>query len=108
MQTSKTYPHHESGDGKRAQSAASDVASQVADKAGEYASKAGEQIEHAMGSADAMARAAAEQGREAGERVQEVAGNLKSAVDKSIKDQPMATLAVIGALGFVLGALWKS
>jgi hypothetical protein len=24
------------------------------------------------------------------------------------KDQPMATLAVVVALGFVLGALWKS
>ena len=38
----------------------------------------------------------------------EVAGNLKGAVDKSVKDQPMATLAVAAALGFVLGALWKS
>jgi ElaB/YqjD/DUF883 family membrane-anchored ribosome-binding protein len=50
----------------------------------------------------------AERGREAGEGVQEVAGNLKSAVDKSLKDQPMATLAVAAAAGFVLGALWKS
>jgi ElaB/YqjD/DUF883 family membrane-anchored ribosome-binding protein len=38
----------------------------------------------------------------------EVAGNLKGAVDKSVKDQPMATLALAAALGFVLGALWKS
>ena len=37
-----------------------------------------------------------------------VAGNVKGAVDKSIKDQPMATLAVAAAAGFVLGALWKS
>ena len=42
------------------------------------------------------------------ERVQEVAGNFKGAVDKSVKDQPMATLAVAAVLGFVLGALWKS
>jgi len=33
---------------------------------------------------------------------------VKRAVDKSIKDQPMPTLAVAGATGFVLGALWKS
>ena len=52
--------------------------------------------------------ASLEQGREAGEQVQEVAGNIKGAVDKSVKDQPMATLAVVAALGFVLGALWKS
>jgi ElaB/YqjD/DUF883 family membrane-anchored ribosome-binding protein len=33
---------------------------------------------------------------------------MKSAVDKSIKDQPMATLAAAAVVGFVLGALWKS
>jgi ElaB/YqjD/DUF883 family membrane-anchored ribosome-binding protein len=33
---------------------------------------------------------------------------LKKAVDKSVKDQPMVTLGMAAALGFVLGALWKS
>ena len=33
---------------------------------------------------------------------------MKGAVDNSIKDQPMAALAVAGEIGFVLGALWKS
>ncbi len=107
MQTAKSYPHHDS-DTKRAQAAASDIADKVADKASEYASKAGEKLEEAYETADATVRSVAEHGREAGERVQEVAGNMKTAVDKSIKDQPMATLAVVGALGFVLGALWKS
>ncbi len=105
MQSAKTYPHSEGGNGKRA---ASDMAEQVADKAAEYAGKAGEQFDRAVEGADATIRSVAEQGREAGERVQQVAGNFKSAVDKSVKDQPMATLAVVGALGFVLGALWKS
>jgi ElaB/YqjD/DUF883 family membrane-anchored ribosome-binding protein len=50
----------------------------------------------------------AEQGREAGDRVQQVAGNMKSAVDKSVHDQPMATLAIAAVVGFVLGAIWKS
>jgi ElaB/YqjD/DUF883 family membrane-anchored ribosome-binding protein len=108
MQTSKTYPHHEGGNGKRTQSTASDMAEQAADKAAEYAGKAGEQIDRVIETADATIRSAADQGREAGERVQEVAGNLKTAVNKSVKDQPMATLAVAGVLGFVLGALWKS
>ena len=48
------------------------------------------------------------QGREAGERMQEVAGNMKGALDRSVKDQPMATLAMAAVVGFVLGALWKS
>ena len=55
-----------------------------------------------------MANRLAEQGRDAGERVQEVAGNMKGAIDRSLKDQPMATLAMAAVLGFVLGALWKS
>lgn len=107
MPAAQSYPHRES-DPKRAQAAASDIADKVADKASQYASMAGEKLEGAYESADATVRSVAEHGREAGERVQEVAGNMKSAVDKSIKDQPMATLAVVGALGFVLGALWKS
>ena len=61
-----------------------------------------------MHSAEETARHVAQQGREAGERVQEVAGNVRMAVDKSVRDQPMTTLAVAAALGFVLGALWKS
>jgi ElaB/YqjD/DUF883 family membrane-anchored ribosome-binding protein len=46
--------------------------------------------------------------RDVSDRTGEVAGNLKKAVDKSVKDQPMATLAMAAAVGFVLGALWKS
>ncbi len=84
------------------------VGGQISDTASDLASKASEQIEGAMHSAEHTARQVAEQGREAGERVQEVAGNFKSAVDKSVRDQPMATLAVAAALGFVIGALWKS
>jgi ElaB/YqjD/DUF883 family membrane-anchored ribosome-binding protein len=48
------------------------------------------------------------QGRETGERMQEVASNFKGALDKSVRDQPMATLATAAMVGFVLGALWKS
>ena len=38
----------------------------------------------------------------------EVAGNIKSAVDRSVKDQPMATLALAAVVGFILGAIWKA
>jgi ElaB/YqjD/DUF883 family membrane-anchored ribosome-binding protein len=70
--------------------------------------KATDQLGKAADQAGQMANRVAEQGREAGERMQEVAGNFKGAVDKSVKDQPMATLAAAAAVGFVLGALWKS
>src|SRR5262245_54596083 len=80
---------------------ATDQFERMADKAADQFKSAADQAEH-------IANRVAEQGRDAGERMQEVAGNFKGAVDKSVKDQPMATLAVVAALGFVLGALWKS
>ncbi|SFV39013.1 DUF883 family protein [Hyphomicrobium facile] len=45
---------------------------------------------------------------QARQQVSDVAGNVKGAIDKSVKDQPIATLAMAAAVGFVLGALWKS
>ncbi|MBL8566748.1 MAG: hypothetical protein JNM89_13620 [Hyphomicrobiaceae bacterium] len=86
----------------------SGTGSALADKAGAIAEKAGEHIDQAVDKAASTARSLSEQGREATERVNEVAGNLKSAVDKSLSDQPMATLAIAATLGFVLGAVWKS
>ena len=84
------------------------VVHNVAEKAADLADKAGYQVDKALDSAEIAARTVAQQGREAGQRVSEVAENLKSAVDKSVNDQPMATLAIAAALGFVIGALWKS
>lgn len=71
------------------------------DMATDQFGKVTERVEHA-------AHVVAEQAQEAGERVQAVAGHVKSAVDKSVKEQPMATLAMAAVVGFVLGALWKS
>jgi ElaB/YqjD/DUF883 family membrane-anchored ribosome-binding protein len=79
----------------------SDQIPNLKDKATDQFSKA---AEHAEG----MANRLAEQGREAGDRMQEVAGNMKGALDKSIRDQPMATLAMAAVVGFVLGAIWKT
>ena len=78
------------------------------DQLGRLADKATDQARNVAQHVEEFANNAAQQGREAGERIQEVAGNVRGAVDKSIKDQPMATLAVAAAAGFVLGALWKS
>jgi len=72
------------------------------------ADRAKERIRDVADRAERAASRVAEQGRDAGERVQEVAGNFKGAVDRSVKAQPMATLAMAAVVGFVLGALWKS
>jgi ElaB/YqjD/DUF883 family membrane-anchored ribosome-binding protein len=78
------------------------------DRPSDIKDKATDQFRKAADSVEGAAGAAADQIREVGDRAGEVAGNFKSAVDKSVKDQPMATLAMAAAVGFVLGALWKS
>lgn len=77
------------------------TADDVADKAANLAERTGEQIERTV-------QNFADQGRQATEHVQVVADNFKTAVDKSVKDQPLTTLAIAAGVGFVIGALWKS
>ena len=55
-----------------------------------------------------FAERAMEQGREMSAMAQNAPGAMREAVDTSLKQQPMVTLAVAGALSFLLGALWKS
>jgi ElaB/YqjD/DUF883 family membrane-anchored ribosome-binding protein len=78
------------------------------DQISDLKENANEKLGRAAERAESVANRVAGQGREAGERVQEVAGNFKTALDKSVRDQPMATLATAAMVGFVLGALWKS
>lgn len=73
-----------------------------------FADKATDQLSQAASSIEDAAGKFVAQGRQAGERMGEVAGNMQAALDKSVREQPMATLAVVAAAGFVLGALWKS
>lgn len=77
------------------------VGDELADKAVNLAEKTGERIERTV-------QDLADQGRQATEQVQVVAENFKTAVDKSVKEQPLTTLVVAAGIGFVIGALWKS
>ena len=45
---------------------------------------------------------------DAKQQIQDAAGNVKGAVDQSLKDQPLTTLLMAAAVGFVIGAIWKS
>jgi len=85
-----------------------DIKEKATDQFEKIADKASDQFKNMADQAENVANRVGEQGREAAERVQEVAGNFKGAVDRSVKDQPMATLAMAAVVGFVLGALWKS
>jgi ElaB/YqjD/DUF883 family membrane-anchored ribosome-binding protein len=74
------------------------------------AEKVGDATEAALNQVRSAASSAAElgdRGRAAAERTQQVAGSFRSALDKSLQDQPRATLAGAAVLGFVIGALWK-
>jgi ElaB/YqjD/DUF883 family membrane-anchored ribosome-binding protein len=86
----------------------SDLGRAARDKAGELRDKASDSIDKMADKVESTVSSMAERGREVSEDVHKVAGNLKSAVDTSLKEQPMATLAVAAAVGFVLGALWKT
>jgi ElaB/YqjD/DUF883 family membrane-anchored ribosome-binding protein len=37
-----------------------------------------------------------------------VQSNFKRALDRSLHDDPMATLAMAAIVGFVLGVIWKA
>jgi ElaB/YqjD/DUF883 family membrane-anchored ribosome-binding protein len=78
------------------------------DQIGKIKDQASDQFNKVAGQAGDLANRVAEQGREAGESMQEVAGNFKSALDRSVREQPMATLIVAGIIGFLVGAIWKS
>jgi ElaB/YqjD/DUF883 family membrane-anchored ribosome-binding protein len=79
----------------------SNAVNDLRDKTSDKFDKVSDSMEGAMKSMQ-------DRGREVGDNVQQVAGNFKSAVDSSVRDQPMATLALAAAVGFVLGAIWKS
>jgi ElaB/YqjD/DUF883 family membrane-anchored ribosome-binding protein len=82
--------------------------SDLSDKASDLKDKATDQFKKVADRTEGLVTDAADQVREVGDRAGEVAGNFKTAVDKSVKEQPMATLAMAAAVGFVLGAIWKS
>ena len=81
--------------------------SDLSDKAPDLKEQAAGQIKKVADRVEGLA-SGADQVREVGDRAGEVAGNVKGAIDKSVKDQPMATLAIAAVVGFVLGAIWKS
>ena len=74
---------------------------------GELKDAALDQAERVSAQAERIADGVADQAKQAGEKVREVASTVNATVRQSIKDQPLATLAVAAALGFALGALWK-
>src|SRR4051812_22855034 len=71
----------------QATGSANDLKEKATDQFEKIADKATDTFRNVADQAEHFAGRVAEQGREAGDKVQEVAGNLKGAVDKSVKDQ---------------------
>jgi ElaB/YqjD/DUF883 family membrane-anchored ribosome-binding protein len=69
--------------------------------------KASNTLKGAADSAQELAGKVTEQAREYGNKAQQAVKEFKPFVEKSVKDQPMETLAIAAVIGFVLGALWK-
>ncbi|HEY8193516.1 MAG TPA: hypothetical protein VIF13_00560 [Hyphomicrobium sp.] len=65
-------------------------------------------VDDIKGKAKQTFDAASDMAGDARQQVEEVAGNVKGAINRSVKEQPITTLLVAGAIGFVVGALWKS
>lgn len=66
-----------------------------------------DQFNRVADSAEELAGNVAQQARQYGQKAQEAVQNFKPFVRKSMKEQPMSTLAAAAVVGFVLGALWK-
>jgi ElaB/YqjD/DUF883 family membrane-anchored ribosome-binding protein len=77
------------------------------ERAETMADAAADRLENAAQSAQELAGKVADQAKIYGEKAQEAAQNVRPYVEKSMKDQPLQTLAVASIIGFVLGALWK-
>jgi len=77
------------------------------DRLRDMAETATDKLKGAGEGAQEMAGKVAEQAREYGDKAQDAARQIKPFVERSLKEQPMVTLAAVAAIGFVLGALWK-
>jgi ElaB/YqjD/DUF883 family membrane-anchored ribosome-binding protein len=82
---------------------ATSLTEKIADTVGDATEAALNQVRTAVSSAAELG----DHGRAAAARTQDVAGAFKWALDKSLQDQPRATLAGAAILGFIVGALWK-
>src|SRR5690242_16635107 len=89
MTNQKTDYHHES------------------DRLRDMAVTATDRLKDAGEKAQEMASEVAKQARQYSEKAEDTAREFRPFVERSLREQPMATLAAAAVIGFVLGALWK-
>ena len=74
----------------------SEAVEDLKDKAHEKVDRVGDQVERLAASTKQMAR-----------EMGDMATQFRPAMERSLKEQPMTTLAGAAVVGFLLGALWK-
>jgi ElaB/YqjD/DUF883 family membrane-anchored ribosome-binding protein len=72
------------------------AASDLSERAAGLSDAASRQYDRTLDAAESMARSASVQGRQ-----------MMTAVDRTVREQPMLALAAVAAAGIVIGALWK-
>jgi ElaB/YqjD/DUF883 family membrane-anchored ribosome-binding protein len=77
------------------------------DRLREIGDVAADKVKNAAESTEEFAGKVAEQAVEYGKKAQQAVENFKPYVERSMKEQPMATLGIATVIGFALGALWK-
>lgn len=77
------------------------------DRLREIGDVATDKVKNAAETAEEFAGKVAEQAVEYGKKAQQAVENFKPYVERSMKEQPMATLGIAAVIGFALGALWK-
>ncbi|SFV26049.1 DUF883 family protein [Hyphomicrobium facile] len=80
----------------------------LADRAVDAGLRAVDSLDRAVSSAQDTGQRLAAQTSELSDNLQKVAKNFSKAIDKSVAEQPMTTLGMAVAAGFILGAIWKS
>jgi len=82
--------------------------SRLAEQVGQiFSNRGGAAWRRARTHADGVMSGAQDKGQEAVDAMREVSDNFVAAIDDSLKNRPYTTLAVIGGLGFLLGAMWR-
>jgi ElaB/YqjD/DUF883 family membrane-anchored ribosome-binding protein len=79
----------------------------AADRLRDMADTTTDRLNDAGRRAQEMASDVAEQARYYGDKAQDAAQQFKPFLDRSLKEQPLTTLAGAAVIGFLLGALWK-
>ena len=70
--------------------------------------RARQEIERWVDSVDQASQGVVGQAAAVKEDVMQVADNFTSAFQKSLKNNPQATIAMVAVVGFILGAVWRA